>query len=264
MKETISGLSVFLEGNNKNKSIIFLHRFPYDHTMWMAQINEFSKDYFCVSYDIRGLGESPAGNGQFTMESFVDDLEIIIDELRLDKPVLCGLSMGGYIGLRALERMQEKFSAAILCDTKSESDNDEAKLKRAAAIKRINLEGLKPFTKEFITNCYGDYYKQNHKDDFEKRIAKSSYFDPVGVKGSLLAMLGRNDTTKYLSKIKIPALIICGDTDALTPPSIMKPLAEKICNSVFAIIKNSGHMSPIENPTEVNETIKKFLTKNNL
>ncbi len=122
MKETINGLSVFLEGNNKNKSIIFLHGFPYDHTMWMAQINEFSKDYFCVSYDIRGLGESPAGNGQFTMESFVDDLEIIIDELKLDKPVLCGLSMGGYIGLRALERMQEKFSAAILCDTKSESD----------------------------------------------------------------------------------------------------------------------------------------------
>ena len=112
--------------------------------------------------------------------------------------------MGGYISLRAIERMQSKFSAVIFCDTRSEADNNEGKLKRAAAIKRINTEGLTPFAKDFVTNCFGDHYKQNHKEEFEKRIAKSSAFDPVGVKGSLLAMLGRNDTTEYLSKIKIP------------------------------------------------------------
>ncbi|MEO8232115.1 MAG: alpha/beta hydrolase, partial [Ignavibacteriota bacterium] len=203
MKETINNLSVFLEGNSKNKSIIFVHGFPYDHTMWKAQIDELSEKYFCVAYDIRGLGESPVGDGQFTMESFVDDLETIITKLKLDKPILCGLSMGGYIGLRALETMQEKFSAVILCDTRPDADNNEGKQKRAAAIKRINDEGLAPFTKDFITICYGDFYKQNHKDDFEKRIAKSSTFSPIGVKGSLLAMIGRNDTTEYLSKIKI-------------------------------------------------------------
>ena len=261
MKEIINGLSVFLEGNSKNKSIIFLHGFPYDHTMWKAQIDELSEKYFCVTYDIRGLGESPVRDGQFTMESFVDDLETIIDELKLDKPVLCGLSMGGYIGLRAMERMENKFSAVILCDTRSDADGNEGKLKRAAAIKRINTEGLEPFTKDFVTNCYGDHYKQNHKQEFEKRIAKSSAFDSVGVKGSLLAMLGRNDTTEYLSNIKIPALIICGENDALTPPPVMKAMAEKINAAEFVVIKNSGHMSPIENPKEVNEAIKQFLLR---
>ena len=261
MKEIINGLSVFLEGSSKNKSIIFVHGFPYDHTMWKAQVDVLDEKYFCVTYDIRGLGESLVGDGQYTMESFVDDLEKIIDELKLDKPVLCGLSMGGYISFRALERMEEKFSAVILCDTRSESDNNEGKLKRAAAIKRINTEGLTLFAKDFVTNCYGDHYKKNHKDDFEKRIAKSSTFDPSGVKGSLLAMLGRNDTTEYLNKIKIPALVICGEFDALTPPAVMKPLVEKIEDAELIIIKNSGHMSPIENPKEVNEAIKKFLAK---
>ncbi len=261
MKEIINGLSVFLEGDNKSKSIIFVHGFPYDHTMWKAQIDELSEKHFCVTYDIRGLGESPVGDGQYTMESFVDDLELIINELKLDKPILCGLSMGGYISFRALERMEEKFSAVILCDTRSEADNNEGKLKRAGAIKRINTEGLTPFAKDFITNCYGDLYKKNHKDDFEKRIAKSVTFDSVGVRGSLLAMLGRNDTTEYLSKIKIPVLILCGKFDALTPPAVMKPLAEKIKDAEFVIIKDSGHMSPIENPKEVNEAIKKFLAK---
>jgi len=259
MKEIINGLSVFLEGNSNNKSIIFIHGFPYDHTMWKTQIDELSKNYFCVAYDIRGLGESPVGDGQYTMESFVDDLESIMTALKLDRPILCGLSMGGYIGLRALERFENKFSAAVLCDTRSEADNNEGKLKRAAAIKRINTESLAPFAKDFITNCYGDHYKQKYKDDFEKRIAKSSGFDPVGVKGSLLAMLGRNDTTEYLGKIKIPTLIICGEHDALTPPSVMKPLAEKINGAEFVIIKNSGHMSPIENPEEVKNSIARFL-----
>jgi 3-oxoadipate enol-lactonase len=261
MKEIINGLSVYLEGNSKNKSIIFVHGFPYDHTMWREQINDLSEKYFCVAYDIRGLGESSVGDGQYTMESFVDDLEIIINELKLDKPIFCGLSMGGYIGLRALERFEENFSAVILCDTKAEADNNEGKLKRAAAIKRISTEGLAPFVKDFIANCYGDHYKQNNKDDFEKQIVNSSSFDPIGVKGSLIAMLGRNDTTEYLSKIKIPALVICGEFDSLTPPAVMKPMAEKINGAGFVVIKNSGHMSPIENPKEVNEAITKFLAR---
>ncbi|MDP2366508.1 MAG: alpha/beta fold hydrolase, partial [Ignavibacteria bacterium] len=238
MKQIINGLFIFLEGNSKNKSIIFVHGFPYDHTMWKAQIDKFSEKYFCVTYDIRGLGESPVGDGQFTMESFVDDLETIMIELKLDKPILCGLSMGGYIGLRALERMEDKFSAVILCDTRADADGNEGKLKRAAAIKRINTEGLAPFAKDFITNCYGDHYKQNNKDEFEKRIAKSSAFDPAGVKGSLLAMMGRNDTTEYLYKIKIPTLVICGELDALTPPAVMKAMADKINGSQFVVIKN--------------------------
>ena len=264
MKKTINDLFVYTSGNENNKAIIFVHGFPYDHMMWKEQIKEFSQDYFCAAYDIRGLGQSPAGNGQFTMESFVDDLEMIIDELKLDKPILCGLSMGGYISLRALERMPDKFSAVILCDTKSEADNNEGKLKRAAGIKRISTEGLAPFAKDFITNCFGDYFKQNKKEESDKIIETSSQYDPVGVKGCLLAMLGRTDTTANLEKINIPTLLICGVQDALTPPAIMKEMQKKIKNAEYVEIKNAGHMTPIENPEEVNSTISLFFNKNNL
>jgi len=264
MKKIINDLSVFTSGSNDFKSIIFVHGFPFDHTMWQAQVDEFSKDYLCISYDIRGLGESPAGDGQFTMESFVDDLEMVIDELKLNKPVLCGLSMGGYIALRALERMQEKFSAAILCDTRSEADNNEGKLKRAAGIKRINKEGLAPFAKDFITNCFWEDFKQNKKEEFQKIIEKSSLFDPVGVKGGLLAMLSRSDTTASLGKINIPTLLICGEHDALTPPPVMMDMFHKISKAEFAEIQKAGHMTPIENPQMVNKEIKDFLVKNNL
>jgi len=264
MKKTINDLFVYTSGSEKNKAILFVHGFPYDHMMWKEQIKEFSQNYFCAAYDIRGLGQSPAGNGQFTMESFVDDLEIIINELQLNKPILCGLSMGGYISLRALERMQEKFSAAILCDTKAEADNNEGKLKRAAGIKRINDEGLAPFAKDFITNCFGDYFKQNKKKELENIIEASSKFDPNGVKGSLLAMLGRTDTTANLERINRPTLLICGEEDKLTPPAVMKELQKKINNAEYVEINKAGHMTPIENPEEVNKAIKEFLKNHNL
>jgi len=264
MKKIINDLSVYVSGNNESKTILFVHGFPFDHTMWQTQVDEFSKDYKCVTYDIRGLGESPAGEGQFTTESFVDDLEIILDELKLNRPILCGLSMGGYISLRAVERIQEKFSAAILCDTRSEADNNEGKLKRAAGIKRINKEGLAPFVKDFITNCFGDDFKQNRKEALQNIIEKSSQFNPVGVKGGLFAMLSRSDTTTSLGKINIPTLIICGEQDTLTPPPVMKEMFHKINKAEFVEIPKAGHMTPIENPQAVNKAIRDFLIKNKL
>jgi pimeloyl-ACP methyl ester carboxylesterase len=264
MKKIINDLSVYFSGNNETKTIIFVHGFPFDHSMWQTQVDEFSKDYKCVIYDIRGLGESPAGDGQFTMESFVDDLETILDELKLSRPILCGLSMGGYISLRALERKQERFSAAILCDTRSEADNNEGKFKRAAGIKRINKEGLAPFAKEFITNCFGDDFKQNKKEELQKIIEKSSQFNPAGVKGCLLAMLSRSDTTINLGKINIPALLICGEQDTLTPPPVMKDMFHRINKAEFVEIPKAGHMTPIENPLLVNKAIRDFLIKNKL
>ena len=125
METSKTDLSIFTVGNPNNKPVVFVHGFPYDHTMWDKQIDELKSNYFCVTYDIRGLGESPIGDGQYTMESFVDDLETIINELKLDKPVLCGLSMGGYISLRAVERNESNYSGLILCDTRSASDTDE-------------------------------------------------------------------------------------------------------------------------------------------
>lgn len=259
MKKIIGGLSVFVEGNHKNKAIIFLHGFPYDHTIWQAQVDAFSEQFCCVAYDIKGLGGSSVGDGQFTMESFVDDLELIIKELGLEMPIVCGHSMGGYIVLRALERMEEKFSAVILCDTSSKADDNEKKLSRSDDIRRINAQGLNSFSKHFIGRCYGDLYKKEHKEELKKRIAKSTSFHSVGVKGCILAMISRNDTTEYLSKITIPALVICGEQDTLSSPNLMELMSQKIKGSKFALIKNSGHMSMVENPLEVNDTIKKFV-----
>jgi len=264
MKKTINGLSVFLSGERRSKAIIFVHGFPYDRFMWEAQVNEFSGNYFCVTYDIRGLGESNVGDAQFTIEGFVDDLESIVDELKLEKPVLCALSMGGYISLRAMERLDNKFSGLILCDTKSEADDNQGKIKRADAIKQINSGDFDNFIQSFVQNCFSEKFMKEEESKYKEVVARSKKNNPLGVKGCLLAMAGRTDTTENLSKINIPTLAICGKEDKLAPQNVMKPMSEKIPNSKFFLIGGAGHMAPIENPQKVNSAINEFLTQNDL
>ena len=169
MSQIINSMIVYTQGSKKYRPIVFVHGFPFDNTMWKNQISALRNKYYCVTYDIRGLGESYTGDGQYTMEAYVADLISIIHKLELDKPVLCGLSMGGYISLRAVEKHQSLFGGLILLDTKSEADDDKGKLVRAEKINQINTDGLDPFIDGFVNGLFCDL---THKE--KSKIVKST------------------------------------------------------------------------------------------
>lgn len=255
-------LQVYKFGNGDRLPIVFIHGFPLEHKMWSNQFRYLQTENFCISYDVRGLGKSPVGDGQYTLELFVDDLFEILDSYQIKNPILCGLSMGGYIALRAMERHQARFRGLILCNTRSEADNNEAKLKRAIAIQKINKQGLEIFVDEFMPNCFSKQTIKEKSGIFKETVEKSKKFDPIGVKGSLLAMAGRSDTTNFLGNIVHPTLVLCGEQDMLTPVDMMENMARKIPNSEFIVVPNAGHLSPLENPEFVNRVIENFLRKN--
>lgn len=261
MKYEINSLAVYEFGDRKNPSIIFVHGFPFDHTMWKEQINELQKDHHIVVYDIRGLGESYVGDGQYTMEAYVSDLFSVMEGMKLNKPVLCGLSMGGYISLRAVEVGEDKFSGLILLDTKSQSDDDNGKLVRSNSINKINIEGLASFAESFVSNLFAEENKEELVDVYNDTIRMAQSHNPLGVKGALIAMLSRTDTTKNLEKIMIPTLVMGGAFDKLTPPTVMREMADKIRDSEYASVPRAGHMAPLENPSFVNDMIRGFIKR---
>lgn len=262
MDTEVNGLKVKSFGDPGNKSILFVHGFPYDASMWDYQIEILQENYYCITYDIRGLGESKVGDGQYTMESYVDDLFEVIDYFKIEKPVLCGLSMGGYISLRAVEKDQHRFSSLILCDTKADADDDKGKLKRADAIKQINNFGAADFVKGFIPNTFAESTMESNEKLVNLTIEKSQNFEAGGVKGALLAMVSRTDTNEFLANLELPTLVLAGEEDNLTPPEVMKNMSAKIKNSEFHKVPDSGHMAPLENPKFVNEKISEFISRN--
>jgi len=259
MKTYVNGISINIFGAKKNPALIFVHGFPYDYSMWNEQIKYFKNNYYCVAYDVRGLGKSRIGTGQFTMEIFVDDLFYLIKNLKIKKPVLIGLSMGGYIALRAAERNQEAFAAFVFADTHPLSDDNQSKLKRADAINTIDKNGLAKYVKNFLPLCF---LPQSTKRSVYRNVLKKSLKQsPRGVKGAQLAMLSRTSTEEFLPKITKPTLVIVGEKDELTPPTIMEAMAKKIPRSQFVLIPDAAHMSPLENPAGFNRALSSFLEK---
>lgn len=252
-------VKVFHYGYRKKQPLILIHGFPYDHVMWKNQIQYLQADHHIVAFDIRGLGESRTGEYRITMEDLVDDLFEIIEKYDLKDSLLFGLSMGGYISFRAIERDQSKFRALVIMDSKTEADSNNAKLKRAHGIKTIRDEGLDKYLDASMPLAWAKSTIENSPKLFQKFLHRAKTFDPAGVSAALFAMLSRTNTTRTLSNIKIPTLFLVGESDNLTTPESVKKIYEKVENSTFEIVPNAGHMSPIENPDFVNKQIGKFL-----
>lgn len=258
----INGLTVKTYGDESKKAIVFIHGFPFDQCMWRQQVNYLKDDYYCVTFDVRGLGDSFVGDGQYTMEFYVSDLYSIMCQLQLYKPVLCGLSMGGYIALRSFEKRPEYFGGLILCNTKSEADDNAAKLKRSSSINQINTKGLPNFCDQFVTNCFADETPIENEQLFQTTLLKTYRQNPIGVKGAMIAIMSRTDTTEVLSQINIPTLVIAGAFDKIVPPPVMRAMADKIPGAEFAVVPRAGHLTALENPDNVNDLIDGFMKKN--
>jgi 3-oxoadipate enol-lactonase len=263
MKAKINGAEIFYAdvGDKSVTPIVLVHGFPFNSDMWAPQIDALKAAFRVITYDVRGHGRSEVGDGQYTLEMFVDDLIALLDHLRLDKVVLCGLSMGGYIALRAVERNPERCRAVILADTTSNADSNEAKLRRAASIKRIKSTGVKPYAEEFPKAVLSPQTHQKRTDVVEMVRGMIQSNSPIGICGALLAMAARTDTTASLSKVSDPALILVGQEDKTTPPELSEKMHQLIPNSELQIVPNAAHLSNLENPEGFNSHLLNFLTR---
>jgi 3-oxoadipate enol-lactonase len=261
MEKYVNSIAVHEYGDRNKAPIIFIHGFPYNSSMWAQQIKILKRQYYCIAYDVRGLGETPTGDGQFTIEMFVDDLFAVIDGLDLNKPIVVGFSMGGYIALRAFEREPDRFHALILADTKAQADDDAARLKRANAINIINKEGIEQFVSDFVPMTFSDDAPQRIPKTYNATLERAQTESPIGVKGCLLAMAARTDTTPSLGDIRVPTLLLVGEHDTLTPPAVMQQMHDQISGSEIVHVPGAGHMAPLENPEFVTQSIEEFLAK---
>ncbi len=241
--------------------VVFIHGFPFSHAMWESQIGAVSRQFRAIAYDVRGLGGSSVGDGQYTIEEHVDDLIGLLDHLSIPKAVILGLSMGGYIALRALERNPERWTAAVLCNTRSEADTNEGRIGRAAAIRMVKKSGSQAFADEFVRKVFAPASFTRVPDAVKMITGIIARTPPLAIAGTLLALAGRTDTTGSLSRISVPTLIMVGEHDTTTPPEASRAMHERIARSELHIVPEAAHMSPLENPGLVNSHLMEFLNR---
>ncbi len=247
------------EGPKKAPVIIFLHGFPLNKSMWDNQVEKLKDNYRVIAYDIRGHGDTDLGAIDFSIDLFAQDLMCFMDALKIEKTMLCGLSMGGYIALNAIENHPNRFSALILSDTNCTADSSEAKENRMKTIVGVKENGVEKLADGLIPKLFAPQSFKTNSEEIaavKEMIMKTS---KQSLYNSLHAMANRKETCSKLPKIKVPVLILVGKEDKITPPEAAKAMHEKIKNSALHIISNAGHLSNMENPVEFNSQLKKFI-----
>ena len=246
----------------KGTPIVLVHGFPLNHTMWRMQIDAFAGQFRLIAPDLRGFGQSSVTAGTATMEQMADDLAGMLDAMSIRQPVVfCGLSMGGYVAWQFALRHRQRLAKLVLCDTRAVADSAEAAAGRRKSAERALAEGSVSFIAEsMLGKLFAPATASKQPALIEETRQVILGTSPVGVAAALLGMALRPDVTSRLPEIDVPALVVCGQYDAISPPEEMRGIAERLPQARFVEIKEAGHMAPLEQPAAVNGALARFLT----
>ncbi len=239
--------------------VVLLHPFPSSRHFWDPIVPRLDSRYRLIMPDLRGMGESASGEGIASMERHAEDLLRLCDQLKVGKAVFVGCSIGGYVLLDAWRRFRERFRALVLCDTKAEADDDLARETRLRAAEDVLLRGPDLLIASMLPKLLGESTQRNRPDVVAAARSTTSGSTAQGIAAVQRGMAARPDSTRTLSQIDVPTLVVVGAEDVLTPQPIMQGLAAKIRNSEFQVISAAGHFAPFERSEDFARILRKYL-----
>lgn len=231
--------------------IIFLHAFPYRPAIWDDQL-EVVRGQPVLLPDILGFE---------SLENAAAQVLVEMDSLGWEKAVFVGLSMGGYVIFRLWKQGPERFIGMVLADTKATPDTPEQKANRATAAERIRAEGMGSFAEGALLTHLGVTTRAQRPALVEQVRQTLLAASPDKTIASLKGLADRPDSVPLLPGISVPALILVGEEDTLTPPGEAKLMATRIPDSRMLIIPEAGHLANLENPKAFNTALRGFLSE---
>jgi 3-oxoadipate enol-lactonase len=238
--------------------VVFLHGFPHDRSLWSPQVHALVDRARCIAPDLRGFGDTTAV-GPYTVEQYADDVICLLDALRIERAVVVGLSMGGYVAFALWRKHRTRVRALVLADTRAGVDTEDVRRRREDLIALAREKGSTAVADAMITGMIGKSTREKCPEIIETvyRMLSSAPID--GVVGALEAMLARPDATTALASIDVPTLIVVGDEDVLTPVKESHAMHQGIRGSRLEVLSGAGHVSNFERPAAFNHVVSEFL-----
>jgi 3-oxoadipate enol-lactonase len=241
--------------------VILLHAWPLNSDMWAAQIDALAGRFRFIAVDFRGFGSSGAPNdrGAYSMETLAGDAEAALDAAGVERAVVCGLSMGGYVTFALLRRNPGRVAAVVLADTRAEADTPERIEQRTAQQQQVESEGIEGLVDTLLAGPLLSDTTRDRKPDVVARVRALTSNASAGYIGGLEALKTRPDSTPQLTAISVPTLIVVGEEDSLAPPEIARGMHEDIGGSEMVVVPEAGHLSNLESPDVFNGALARFL-----
>jgi 3-oxoadipate enol-lactonase len=234
--------------------LLLIHAFPLDARMWAPQIEGLGGER-TIAPDLPGFGGSdPPASDVTTMADSARRCLQALDAAGLERAVVCGLSMGGYVAFELWRRARDRIAGLVLANTKAEADTPQAADGRRALADRLRNEGNvliaspPPLLSAAASTALWDQVKS---------IVAAQPADWIAA--AALGMAVRPDSTSDLPGIDVPTLVITAEGDTLIPPDVTSPMADKIPGAKLAVIETAGHLSNLEQPEEFTRLVREHV-----
>jgi len=259
MKIISDDTEISYEVRGSGPSVVLLHPFPANHHFWDDCAPFLEHRYKLVLPDIRGHGDSPPGEGPATMERHARDLARLCDELRIDKAVFAGVSIGGYILFEFWRQSRERVTALVLANTRATADTVEGRANREKANQEVEQRGPVLFIDSMLPKLLGKTTLSTKPDRVEAAREMMSKMSVRGIVALQQGMAARPDSVATLKTIDVPALIICGEEDALIPVTEAHLMQQHIPGSRLETVPRAGHYTAFEQPEYCGRLLRGFL-----
>ncbi|MEY2667932.1 MAG: hypothetical protein RJA59_570 [Pseudomonadota bacterium] len=246
----------YLDSGSGKEVVLLLHAFPLHSGMWTRQVATLSPRYRVIAPDYPGLGKSTPRSEPSTMEALAEQILGVLDTLRIDRAVVAGLSMGGYLAFEIYRRRPGLFRGLALCDTKPGADTPEGAAGRETFAKNALEKGLHWVADEMTPKLLKPQPDAAAVKEVRHLIGQGT---PAGVAAAQRGMAKRVDSTPTLAAITCPTLVVVGAEDTLTPPAEAQKMVAGIKGAKLATIPGAGHLPNIENPVEFDRVLVEFV-----
>ena len=254
---TFNGVPIGYDDIGAGLPVAFIHGFPHDRTLWSPQMGALPIPTRTLACDLRGFGES--GGTAASIDDYADDVAAWLYALGIDRAIIVGLSMGGYVALALWRRVPSLVRALVLADTRAGADDAAGRARRDEQIALARAQGSEVLAAQMVHSMVGASTRDNRPEIAERVHAMLAHAPVPALVGALTAMRDRADSVPTLATISVPTLIVVGDEDALTPVTESRAMHAAIAGSRLEIVNGAGHLSNFERPAAFNHVLGEFL-----
>jgi len=242
------------------QALILLHGYPFDRSMWREQIDVLSaQGNRVVAPDLRGMGETKATGEISTMEDMARDVAALMNRVKIDQAVICGLSMGGYVAFDFVHLFPTRVRGLVLAGTRAPADNEQEKQGRGQQAQRMLTEGMNFVADATLSKLLASRTLAEKPEVITRVREMILHADPRGAAAAQRGMAARRDYSDDLASMNVPTLVIVGRDDSIRPVADAEFMHDRIRDSRLEIIEDAAHMTNMEQPEVFNAVLLNFL-----
>ncbi|WP_153099587.1 alpha/beta fold hydrolase [Paraburkholderia hayleyella] len=241
----------------EGEALIMVHGIGARRSLWDEAARQLKTRYRCISYDLRGHGESAATDAVFTLDDLVDDLEALRVRLGIERAHLVGHSLGGMIGPAYARRYpQHVRSLALLSTAAFRTADDAAKVQGLVAAMRKT--GVAASLEVLVARWFTDAFAVQQPDIVQRRRQQVLDTD-AGVFLNVFDIYATTEMAEWLPEVTAPTLVLTGEFDGGCPPRLNQRIAAAMPHAQLVVLDTLKHALLIEAPLQVAQYLGQFL-----